>query len=160
MKTPYDEIDPDAPPSAEEQAAASALARALEQGASALPPQPPSVADALDTAALLRQTRAGQLPPLDAALPVPAPRKRRWWIWPALAVPAAAVLLIMLTVPMAAKHSAPVTAAVVTPASRPPLPLLRAQAEVARGNREALAALDAEMQRYRATFFSPPGGTR
>jgi hypothetical protein len=165
MKTPHPAFDPDALPTAEEQAQAEALAQALEQGAS--PPLPAELAEPLETAALLRQSAGAPLPArvlaeVLPALPARRPRRRRW-LWPALAIPATAALLVVAAAsvtwrnPRMAATSATPTAAVPVSAPRPPLPLLQAQAEAAHGDSKALATLDAEMRRYRATFYGSQG---
>jgi hypothetical protein len=172
--------DPDAVASAEEQAQAAALAQALDKGPAT--PASAELGEALETAALLAQSSHASMPEpgrvLDAVLPALQARRprRRWWLWPAIAVPAAATMLFLGTATMMMSRSSPRMAAYVearpttTPSPEPvavavaptlpraPLPLLRAQAELARGNRSALATLDAEMRRYRTNFYASREG--
>jgi hypothetical protein len=156
MKTPHPVFDPDAPPTAEEQAQAEALAQALEPGAASSPPE---LAEPLATAALLRQSAHAPLPEhvlAEVLAALPARQPRRWWLWPAIAVPIAASVLFLAAGSLSMRASrAPAVAVVPRPV--PPLPLLRAQAEVARGDSKALATLDAEMRTYRARFYGSQG---
>jgi hypothetical protein len=165
MKTPNDVFEPDARVTPEEQAQALALARALEKGGG----QDESLvkaalAESLETAALLRQSQQGKLPEpshvMDAVLPALQARRkpRRWWLWPAILLPATTVALVIVAVPMQMRSSAPAPVAVPTVITlQPTVELLKAQADLARGDRKALAALDKEMRRYRESFYSALG---
>src|SRR5512145_2811118 len=95
MKVPNPSIEPDTPPTPEEQGQAEALARALETDE-----QPAALVDMLETAALLRQAHEGRGTDanraLERALPALAARRkpRRWWLLPAILVPATAVIAL------------------------------------------------------------------
>jgi hypothetical protein len=160
--------DFDDEPTAEEQAEAEALARALERGDAAPPAdgagaRAPAPADAVATAALLRHAarapgaaadRQARLSAAAARVRLPAaarPRPRRWrlaWLVPAALVPALAAMFLLT----ARTRQAPTLGArdVVLPA--PDVALLQAQARAARGG-EGLAALDRQMRGYRARFY-------
>ena len=146
--------DPDQPATAEELAEAEALAQALEKGSA-------GTGSELEAAALLRQARGVEIPDvLDRVLPTLAVRRwRRWWLLPALLAPAAAGLLMMAG-GLSLRRSAPPVSDQYDShrprAAQPPPPsaeLLRAQSRAAGGERNALAALEAEMRAYRAQAF-------
>jgi hypothetical protein len=143
--------DPDLPATPEELAQAEALARSLDRGGGGGSPE-------LDTAALLRQARGTEVPDvIDEVLPVlKTRRQRRWWLWPAMLVPAAAGLFAVgtgLLTYRAAQPTAGRDALFPRPAALPSSALLAAQSRAASGDRASLAALEAEMRRYRAKFY-------
>jgi hypothetical protein len=167
MSKPFDESEVDAPVTPEEQAQAEALAQALEgQGVG---PDPE-----FEIAALLRQARGAETPDVRAqVLPTLAARRpRRWpWLVAGLAVPATAVVLMIATTTMRMESSAPrgvpasaTPAGVMArgavgarvperPAPPPTAAVLQVQAKAARGDRQALAALESEMRGYRSDFY-------
>jgi hypothetical protein len=157
MKQPFDERDADAPATPEELEQADALARALEGHGKGPGPE-------LETAALLRQARGGEIPDVRAqVLPALTGRRpRRLWLWPALLIPMAAAVLLLGTATFSLRAPAPVHVRAVVvrvpaaPAPPPTSSLLAAQAKAARGDRQALAALEDEMRRYRAAFYRGP----
>jgi hypothetical protein len=149
MSTIFD--DPDRPISAEELTEAAALARALEHGREGTSPE-------LEGASLLRHARRAEVPDvLDRLLPtLPYRRRRRWWLLPAVLVPLAAGLLMMGVGLRSYRFAEPTPGAESLQPPRalwPSAELLAAQSRAARGDRAALAALEAEMRLYRAIAF-------
>ena len=156
-------------PTEEERREAAALAAALEPDAAARKGAAGGDAasapgDALETAALLRQTRAPlALPPahepIATAHVVPAldarrsrgRRRARLWIATSLVAPAAAAAWLLFATTLNRHATSPA-------ASLPPAPtadLLAAQAEATRGGGQAsaaLAALDSKMRAYRRQY--------
>jgi hypothetical protein len=160
MKDDSDEPEP----TAEERVEAEALARALEASG---PADGAAPADALAAAALLR--RAARDPAASAAddrariaaaasraLPgvdARRPRRRRWLV-PALAVPALAAFVLVVS---RAQRTAD------RPAAPPPSPsvaLLEAQARAARGEGDSasIAALEQQMRDYRNAYYAALAG--
>lgn len=146
--------DPDLPATAEELAEAEALAQTLEKRNAGTGPE-------LETAALLRQARGVEVPEvLERVLSAVTPRRRRrWWLLPALLAPVAAGLLMMAS-GLSVRRFAPPEPGQLNfyprrEAQTPPpsAELLRAQSHAASGERDALAALEAEMRVYRAQAF-------
>jgi hypothetical protein len=139
---------------AEEVVQAEALARALEEDEGR---RVEGADDVLETAAFLHHVRAvqtGAAQPAAVAAPdgrtlaaVDArhPRLRWRWLIPALLVPAAVGLLLSTSMEW---RTAP-----VAPLPVPPLALLQAQAQAAKG-RADLAALDRLMRDYRASYYA------
>jgi hypothetical protein len=136
-------------PTPEELREAEALARALEGDKSAAPPPDVSAA-----AGLLRYARGNDLPPDRAEAirgplgktVVPSQRRPRWWLWllpPLAAATTAGVLLSPLRRPSSLSTSP------ATPSSA----LLAAQAAAARGDSQALDALDQHMRAYRQSML-------
>ncbi|HSA23438.1 MAG TPA: hypothetical protein P5076_18410, partial [Myxococcota bacterium] len=114
--------DPDAPPTPEEEAAAAALAGALEPRA----PQavPPELAGALAALRAAAPAAPGQAAPARVLAAVPRPARWRWLLpVGGLATAAAAAALVLLVAP-------PRPAALPAPGRE----LLLAQAEAARGS--------------------------
>ena len=147
-------------PTPEELREAEALARALE-GATPESAPPP---EALEVAALLRHAKSGgELDPsraqaIAAGLRASVrPLRRRRWLWIAapLAVGAAGLLLLPVTLTRRESHSFPVgiTGPKPRPLPAPPASLLAAQAQAARGQPRALAELDTQMRTYRQALF-------
>jgi hypothetical protein len=162
MNKPFDETETDAPATPEEQAQAEALAHELERAGSS------AASSEHDSAALLRQAHGNTTALEERALAYVLPalqarrKTRRWLIVPAILIPATAGLLLLVLPTMARFAPAPTL-------SQPPLgltgapsvyanpapssALLQAQASAARGDRQAFAALDAQMRHYRAEFY-------
>jgi hypothetical protein len=143
--------DPDLPATAEELAQAEALARSLDGAGRGTSPE-------LETAALLRQARGAEVPDvIDEVLPVlKTRRQRRWWLLPAMLVPAAAGLLVVGMGRLSYRASAPRAgrdSCFPQRAPRASAELLAAQSRAASGDRASLAALEAEMRRYRPKFY-------
>src|SRR5262245_55896342 len=133
----------------EEKHEAEALARALDGET----PHSATSPALLETAALLRHAgakgalspeRAGTIASQLKAASQPRP-KRRGWILTAFAGSAAVAAVVALMILPTTRRQAPSSS--VPP--RPSLNLLKAQAGAARGGRQALDALDAEMRAYR-----------
>jgi hypothetical protein len=156
-------MDDDAPPTAEEQAEAEALARALEPpGAPGDAPERPAPEDALATAALLRHARAtasesARAPATAAARAVAAlaarrpPRARRLVRTVLLSAGAMAMVLVLYLVMRTTTERTARLGPATLPA--PTVELLRTQARAARGG-EDLGALDRDMRAYRAAFYA------
>jgi hypothetical protein len=144
--------DPDLPATAEELAQAEALARSLDGAGGGGSPE-------LETAALLRQAHGAEVPEVvDEILPALKARpRRRWWLWPVMLVPAAAGLLVLATGTLSYRAARPTALqqdAIRPPATQPPsAELLAVQSRAATGDRAALAALEAEMRRFRPRLF-------
>jgi hypothetical protein len=150
----------DEPPTAEEEAAATALRRALEEGEAAGPAR----AEAEAGAFLAFSRDAGALAPgraaavlrrvLDATPVAPAPvpvrqrpARRPWrWALPAAACAAAAALLLALSLRTPKVGLPP-----------PPRALLHAQLAAARGGPVAAPALEREMRAYRERLYATLG---
>jgi hypothetical protein len=159
MNKPFDETELDVPATPEEQAQAEALAHALENSGAG------AASDEFETATLLRQAHADTTSLEKSALAQVLPalqgrrKAKRWWIVPAILVPATAGLLL-LVLPMGARFALAPTLSGQAPkvprghaSPAPSSVLLHAQASAARGNRQAFAILDAQMRRYRAEFY-------
>lgn len=146
--------DPDLPPTAEELAQAEALARSLDGAGAGGSPE-------LETAALLRQARGAEVPEvIDEILPALKARpRRRWWVWPAMLVPAAAGLLVLSTGTLSYRAARAPSAESARPAGlpRPSPALLAAQTRAASGDPAALVALEAEMRSYRLKMYGERG---
>jgi len=153
-------------PTDEELREAAALAAALEDDtprADAAAGEVP--AEALETAALLRHTRAPlTLPPAHEPIATAhaAPelearrgrrrRRKRIWIGATLAAPAMAAALLLSVLTRPTSERAP---SLRTGLPAPTADLLAAQAEAIRGGRDAsaaLAALDSKMRAYRRQY--------
>jgi hypothetical protein len=161
MKPEDDEPSDEA--SDDERREAAALAAALERdGTAGDADRAAAPADALETASLLRHARAPlSVPPAHepiasalAATALDAQRARRGfrgrpWMIPAIAAPAAAlVLLFTMTLRRPAER------AMLRPSAlpRPTADLLAAQAEASRGGGAALATLELKMRAYRRQY--------
>jgi hypothetical protein len=142
--------NPDLPATAEELAQAEALAKALDGTRADLGPE-------LETASLLRQAHGTHIPDvLDQVLPTLRARpRRRWWLLPVLLVPATVGLLVVGAT-MVSHRPVPQSIGqncIPAQAGLPSAELLAAQANAARGDRAALAALEAEMRRSRPRIY-------
>jgi hypothetical protein len=167
-KDPHD-ADLEAEPSPEERAEAEALARALEAGEAIAAPLPD---DALGAAALLRHARRTQdgNEPARAGARIAAAEaralaavdgrrpRRRWWLLPALLVPAGAAAGLIATVTLTTRPAE--VASAVSPAGtaipKPPTTLLEAQANAAHAGGD-LSALDRQMRDYRRAYYAALG---
>jgi hypothetical protein len=135
-------------PTPEEQREAEALARALEGAPSDSAPPP----EALEVAALLRHG-GGDLDPAraravaDRVRPVVRRPRRRWLLVLAPLAMGAAALVVL---PVMRRPTLPRLAALPPPAPA----LLAAQAQAARGQGQALEALDTQMRAYRQALFA------
>jgi hypothetical protein len=142
-------MNPDDGPTPDELREAEALARALEGDASAAPPPDVSAA-----AGLLRYARGTDLPADRAEsirgrlgeTVVPAKRRPRWrlWLLPPLAAAATAGVLLSPLLRSSSRSGPPVV---------PSSALLAAQAAAARGDSQALEALDRHMRAYRQSML-------
>jgi hypothetical protein len=151
-------------PTADEQAQAEALARALAGEPEGQRPPP----EALDSAALLGFARSGGTADparlaavrdrtrADVLAGLRPRRKRRWWAWMSAPLAAGAAAGLVL-----ATRPAPRFSDSRWPA--PPAALLETQAAAARGERGALGRLDEQMRVYRQALLAgarPPGEGR
>jgi hypothetical protein len=145
-------------PSTTERAEAEALARALDPRAADAPADPPPdpPIDALDTAALLRQSELSDVAArrvLARVAPALATKRRGVRVTTFVAVAGLLVVCgaaIFVWRPRRAVTSSVVAQHTTTPLPRPSATLLAAQARAT----DDAEALDSEMRQYRASLFA------